>query len=347
MELFDKVYGCYFQVISHILEEASRQPLTRTRMEAIIQQYGFTESALTILPRLTDGEWMMLLSSVQAKNAGSQAGTKPTQYSAACAPVKLPLTLLQRSWLKALLNDERICLFLTEEELAEANRQLSDVAPLYASSDFHYFDRCLDGDPYGDPQYRAVFHTILKAFQQKKALYVAYRGKQEDTVTHLVAPYQLQFSPKDNKFRLCCMKKRRNRFSLNTVLNLNRIAACHLSDEQIPDFAAKLRFHSICRCAEPVRIEISGERNSLERCMLHFANYEKHTEYDEEKGVYLCSIYYDTADETELLIQILSFGPVIRVLGPEPFLAQVRERVRRQHTLLYGMLEALPKPENL
>ena len=49
---------------------------------------------------------------------------------------------------------------------------------------------------------------------------------------------------------------------------------------------------------------------------------------------WICSLYYDPADETELLIELLSFGPVIRILGPERFLSQVRERVRRQHELL-------------
>ena len=42
--------------------------------------------------------------------------------------------------------------------------------------------------------------------------------------------------------------------------------------------------------------------------MLKFADYEKHTVYDEEKGVYICSVYYDIQDETELLIDLLSFG---------------------------------------
>ena len=69
--------------------------------------------------------------------------------------------------------------------------------------------------------------------------------------------------------------------------------------------------------------------------MLHFANYEKHTEYDEENHCWLCSIYYDTADETELLIDILSFGPVVEVLGPKPFLAKLRARVEKQYHLLY------------
>lgn len=323
MELFDKFYNCYYEVVRRILWEASLHPITRRQMEDICSKYGTGESAYTILPKLLNGDWM-LLSSGDGKS-----------FLPRVVPGKLPLTDLQRSWLKALLNDNRIRCFLTEDEFYAARQELQDVEPLYNQKDFHYFDQCLDGDEYSSKSYQENFHTILTALKQKQALIIAYRGKQGNTITFEAAPYQLQYSSKDDKFRLCCLKERSGRFSLNTTLNLNRIEACHLSRRKSPSFAEKLRFSHVQKSAEPVLLEISGERNSLERCMLHFANYEKHTEYDEEHGVYLCSIYYDLADETELLIDILSFGPVIRVLGPENFLEQIRKRVRRQHELFY------------
>ena len=52
-----------------------------------------------------------------------------------------------------------------------------------------------------------------------------------------------------------------------------------------------------------------------------------------DSNTYRCTIYYDKRWETELLIQVLSFGPVIKVLGPESFLEQVRERVEKQALL--------------
>lgn len=332
MELFDKYYNCYYQVVRHILDEAAASPITRQRMEELSAQYGYGESAMVILPRLLSGDWPLLRE------------TEGKKWVPVCPPSRndarnITLTGLQKSWLKALLSDPRIRLFFTDEEHAEASRILADTPPLYRQEDFHYFDRYLDGDDYASPRYRENFHTILEAFSQNRALLVAYRGRNNDTATHLVAPYQLQYSSKDDKFRLCCLQYRRGRFSLNTVLNVSRIEACHLSRQEIPSGISSMGFRPIQRCKEPVLLEISGERNSLERCMLHFANYEKHTQYSEERGVWVCSIYYDLADETELLITILSFGPVVRVLGPEPFLKQVRERVRRQHELLYCNLE--------
>lgn len=328
MELFDKVYSCYYQAVRRILQEAEKHPLTKKEIEGFVKRYGFEESTLTILPKLLNGDWKLL--------SGTEEGT----YVPAVSHVPtLPLTGLQKSWLKALLFDPRIALFLNKEETEEAKRCLADTEPLFRTGDFYYFDRYRDGDDYTSAQYQENFHTILEAFRKKRALLVAYGGKRGsgDTSTYEVFPERLEYSSRDDKFRLYCRQWLRGDFSRETVLNLGRIAACHLSKREIPESRPADWLGNTER--EPVVIAISGERNSLERCMLHFASYEKHTEYDEERGEYLCSIYYDPADETELLIELLSFGPVIRVLGPESFLRQVRQRVKRQHQLFYDRTE--------
>ena len=45
-------------------------------------------------------------------------------------------------------------------------------------------------------------------------------------------------------------------------------------------------------------------------------------------------LWYQQDDEAEVLIRLLGFGPVVRVLGPEPFAALMRARVARQAALL-------------
>jgi predicted DNA-binding transcriptional regulator YafY len=70
--------------------------------------------------------------------------------------------------------------------------------------------------------------------------------------------------------------------------------------------------------------------------MMQFAFYDKETRPDEGGTGYRCRIHYDKRDETELLIRVLSFGPVVRVLGPQPFVAQVRRRVENQFACMEG-----------
>ena len=329
MELFDKIYSCYYNVVRHILEQASLNPITKKEMEQLCRKYAYQESALAIVPKLTEDSWPLLQSLADESSWTTRLKNSP--------PV-LPLTGLQKSWLKALLQDRRFQLFFPDEELEKIRCELKDVEPLYSENDFYYFDRYRDGDSYDTPEYREHFQTILRGLREGSILKVAYDSKKGRFHRLEVIPYQLQYSSRDDKFRVCCLQNHHGHFYKNTLLNIERIKDCELSGKQPPDdteLSSNLCFRPICKAKEPVLLQISGERNSLERCMLHFANYEKHTEYDEAKKCWLCSIFYDLADETELLIDVLSFGPVIRVLGPESFLEQIRDRVRRQHHLFY------------
>ena len=80
-------------------------------------------------------------------------------------------------------------------------------------------------------------------------------------------------------------------------------------------------------------MELFDVRNALERAMLHFSDLEKETERIDEKH-YRITLNYKQGDETELLIRILSFGPVLKVTTPETMVAQIRERLARQAMLI-------------
>ena len=63
----------------------------------------------------------------------------------------------------------------------------------------------------------------------------------------------------------------------------------------------------------------------------HFSFLEKETESLSE-SLYRMTIYYDKHDETELLIQILSFGPLITVTEPQHFRDKIKDRLRKQRS---------------
>lgn len=204
MELFHEIYSSYINVVQCILTEAHQSPITLGRMEQIAAENAFAESALAILPKLTGDDWPLL----------TPCGDH-TFRSRLAHPPHIPLSTLQKSWLKALLEDIRIRLFFSDSDLAALEEMLKDIKPLYREEDFYYFDRYLDGDPIEDPAYRQHFGIILKALQENCVLLVAYEGKQG--ISHFeVAPYQIQYSSKDDKFRLCCLKYSRGAFRLNT-----------------------------------------------------------------------------------------------------------------------------------
>ena len=65
-----------------------------------------------------------------------------------------------------------------------------------------------------------------------------------------------------------------------------------------------------------------------------FAELEKESVFDEDSGECMVSIKYDEQNENEIIIRLLSFGPVVEVLSPYDFRRKIKERVDRQLALI-------------
>lgn len=75
---------------------------------------------------------------------------------------------------------------------------------------------------------------------------------------------------------------------------------------------------------------LHDERNALERVLLHFSHFEKETQKLDHR-LYQIKLRYDRDDETELLIRVLSFGPVLEIVSPDAFIDLIKERLKKQH----------------
>ena len=321
MELFSEIYNCYYQIVDSILKNAERQPVTEQEMNHICTELGFAESGLYILPKLISGEWSLLTSDdrLHYRSATEDHG-------------RLPLTLLQRSWLKTLLQDDRFRLFFTEEELPVLEQYVKDADVLWKTEDFHYYDRFAGGDNYASIEYRRHFRTLLSAIPKKQYVTISYRSEKGHRITHHYLPLKLEYSAKNDQFRLLAIPENERHSIYIRIINLRGIMDAKLLprfDDEDLDFV-KLIQKSYYK--EPVRLLIRNRRNALERAMLHFANYEKKTKKIDE-DTWECLIYYNNSMETELLIEVLSFGPAIQVTGPESFLIQVKKRLQKQLAL--------------
>lgn len=299
--LFSEVYGVYYNVLAQVLKKAVAGELTREALYDIVREKGFAESVLTIPEALERRTWPLL-------NADY---TTPLKH-----PPTMPLTDLQRRWLKAILSDPRMQLFDPPMD------GLEEVEPLYPPDVFVYYDRYRDGDPYDDPGYRARFRCILAALRQKRWLRIRFTGGKGLLHCWRCIPYRLEYSAKDDKFRLISANGR------DTLsINLARITQCFLLE---PYTEAEYRPQPMQK--QTLVLELTDERNALERVMLHFSHLDKETQRLGGDR-YRVTLHYEREDETELLIRVLSFGPVLKVISPEDFVKQLRERLEKQKKL--------------
>ena len=297
--LFSEYYGEYYACVAEILSEAVEGTLAREKISRIAEKMGFSESVLTIPANLQNGNWPLITS-----GCATQIHHIPPH----------PVTGLQKRWLKTLLLDPRIRLFgLTDDGL-------EDVRPLFDPEKIIWYDRYSDGDPYDDPEYIARFRTLLEAVKTHRKVQVSFVSHRSRRNIWNVIPYRLEYSATDDKFRLLCHSQKWN----NRTLNLKRLTFCRLLETFDPDD------HPVPVLSnETVVLEITDERNALERAMLQFSYLAKQTERT-GKNTYRMTLHYRQEDETELLIKIISFGPLVKVMEPDRFAGLIRDRINRQ-----------------
>ena len=161
---------------------------------------------------------------------------------------------------------------------------------------------------------------ILQALREKRNLYIAFEGRRHSQPGLLLTPSYLEYSEKDDRFRLVAAGKKRR-----WVINLSRITVCEAACKDEPMKLQKA-------AAETVTFELEDRRNALERVLLHFSHLEKETRRLDERR-YQVILRYDRQDETEMVIRILSFGSAIRVVEPDRMINLLRERINKQKML--------------
>ena len=319
MQLYSEIYNCYYNIIHNLLCKSA--PFTGEDLSSVISEKGFDETMLYLIPKLDSGEGNFFEKDNNLYI--SKLNNKPE-------PV---LSLLQKRWLKSVISDPRISLFLNDEALDSVRDALDEIEPLYNESDFYVYDRFTDGDDYTDINYRQNFRTILSAIKNKQYLNISFNTHKNNRHHYRYLPCKLEYSIKNDRFRLLALESRnRSRFRMH-IINLNRISEITKTNQfskDLPDINDYIRREYN---DEPVTLLISNERNTLERAMLQFANYKKNT-FRIDDNTYKCEIYYNKSNETELLIEILSFGPTIKVIGNEHFVKILKQRLTRQCQLL-------------
>ena len=296
--IFSELYSAYYNAVASILSALIDGNSSEEEVQKIVIDRAFGESMLTILPSLKNEKWQLMYPDMT-----TALEHKPT----------LPLTTLQKRWLKAVSLDPRVKLFGVEFPA------LCDVEPLFTPADYLIYDKYSDGDPFEDPEYIRQFRVILEAIRKGTQIKFEMLNRKGNVMFVRCRPVRLEYSEKDDKFRLITAGWR-----AVSVVNLAKIRACvHYHGERQAVGEEKTVIY------DTVTVKICDERNAMERFMLHFAHFEKQAEKLDKKH-YLVKIRYTHDDESEMVIRILSFGPMVEVLEPESFKNLIIEKLEKQ-----------------
>ena len=171
--IFSELYSVYYNTVAEILKAAIDHPLGKNELRRIVEERAFGESILNIEPSLMEGRWQLL----------KRDGTTPIQ-----SVPSMPLTMIQKRWLKAISLDSRIRLF--QDELMV----LPDVEPLFTEEDICIFDKYADGDNYRDEAYIKNFRRILDAVRNRYPLSIDVLNRRGYRTPIILMPKYLEYS---------------------------------------------------------------------------------------------------------------------------------------------------------
>ena len=296
--IFSELYSAYYNAIADILSGIIDGEHNEKELQKAVADRAFGESALAIMPSLKSEKWQLVHSDMT-----TTIEHKPT----------MPLTTLQKQWLKAISLDPRIKLFGVEF------KGLDEVEPLFMSDDYHIYDKYSDGDPYEDEEYVKKFRVILEAIRNGTQIKFEMTNRFGKPMFVRCHPKRIEYSEKDDKFRVVTA----GWHAVSTV-NIAKMRSCvhYTGPKTLEGEEREVQY-------DTMTLKVLDERNALERVMLHFAHFEKQAEKLDKKH-YLVKIKYALADETEMVIRILSFGPLVEVIGSEKFRNLVIERLKKQ-----------------
>lgn len=296
--IFSELYSAYYNTVSAIISAVLDGETNERELQKIVEEHAFGESVLTVLPNLKSQKWQLLRTD----------GTTPIKNKPS-----MPLTTLQKQWLKAISLDPRIRLF------DETFPDLDGIEPLFTQDDFRIYDKYGDGDDFDNPEYVRQFRTVLSAIKQGTQIKFEMPNRRGDTMFVRCRPLSLEYSPKDDKFRVVIDGCR-----AASVVNLAKISRCvAYVGEKPPNGRSKKIVQ------DTVTVQLTNYRNALERFMLHFAHFEKQAERLDNKH-YRIKIRYFHDEEADMVIRILSFGPLVEVTEPSSFRNLIVEKLKKQ-----------------
>ena len=299
--IFSELYSAYYNTVAAIISRILEGERSEKELQKAVAERAFGESGLTILPSLKTEKWQLI---------------HPDMTTSLKHTPTMPLTTLQKRWLKAISLDPRVRLF------GVTFPNLDDVEPLFTPEDYYVYDQYADGDPFEDEEYIRQFRVILRAIRDGSQIKFEMTNRKGNTMFIRCRPVRLEYSEKDDKFRLVTAGWR----AVSTV-NLAKIKNCVRYTGEKSSFG-----HEKVTVYDTVTVKLRDERNALERFMLHFAHFEKQAEKLDKQN-YLVRIKYDHSDQPELVIRILSFGPLVEVVESEEFRRMVIEKLKKQKNL--------------
>lgn len=358
--LFQPIYSKYTRCLRDILLEL-RTPNSKSRkdIQRLIERKK-TQYQIDIVDKRVSFDEMLESGMLQECDENTYCSFLVNQNS----KLRRPLTDIEIRWLKTILNDEKINLFLTQEEVKQINEQLLTVEPLYNKEDFVFFDRYQSTEHYRRLSFQQVFRSLNQAIQEKQEVEICYQKQTEaasNSEPEIVSlqPLKIEYSFQLDRFYLMGILTQ----ELPENSTLKSMASYARDQKDAPKKVLILMsdIQSVTRkskrteeqqidlreleCRTPITLRLYDIYEACQRFLITFSAYRKKvqfeglTEYPCKDGgttsveTCLVELWYYERDRNDVLTKLRSFGRAVQVLRPLNIRKTIIRRVNKQYRL--------------
>ncbi len=315
--LFSEVFSTYYRVIAKIMNEG---PMNDQKLQKLIKEQCYDESDLFLSDIIEKCDFI---------NKDNQENCWQSSFN---GKIIQPLSKIEKSWLKTIIQDPKFRLFVDDKIINELKLYLDDVEVLYDDSLFHNFDMITDCEEYSSQEYINIFRQLNRIIDAKETMTISYESIRGNLYSFTCVPLKIEYSHKSQKFRLLSIMLKDGKPQYLACHNLNRIKKI-LSTEKTTvtvtrdPYAEEFYF-------EPIEVKVKNDRSAVMRFLIEFSTYRKESIIDAETGDCTSKLYYHLAEESEIITKILSFSPNIKVLSPGNVIEQIKAVLIKQQKLL-------------
>lgn len=223
----------------------------------------------------------------------------------------VPFSNIEIRWIKTMLQDKKIKMFLDESERQFIQSVLDKTGyyESFPSQSIFFFDRYKPNDAFGDVE-RQTIRVLLDGIEEKKKVAIAYHTMGGNEKQGIYCPINITYSKRNDAFQGYFLDEEENLIYIFNLSNISRIG----KTEQTYDAekVSKAYKKYLDDNEKSVEIVFGEGRNIVDRILSEFSPWKKRCKYDAKLKQYTLQIFYQKGDEVELVVRLLGYGASIQ-----------------------------------
>jgi len=334
MELFSEVKNKYFQLVLRIINECTDGKATAEILK-VIDDGEFEQKVIgknqqsfadIMLNRCDEDENLNLLKEKDGR-------WYPALEDVGNPPVPVRFTMVEKFWLKALLESEGVRMILSPQTYEKLKMELEEIDTPIKEQYIEMTNTIKLPEIADQEAYSENFKTILKALVDEKPIRYTNTDRRGNVYKDMLAlPVGIEYSMRDGRFRVSMYSIDNDRPIMANIFTLTDL---RIVDEDVGidrETAKKLLFEQKYS-SEPIILEVTDQKAAMERCFMCFSGMER-TARDLGNNKYEMRLNYYLFEEENLIRNIISLGPYVKVISPQRIVDEIVRRVKKSFYLL-------------